>query len=507
VVALLLALPTASDAGLFGRKRSKKPKTSIAAPAQVVGIVVEPLPDGLRLQIDCSSRVRFRWSLDEDTRTFHVDLDGAQIAETLRQIMVGEIRTEAIGRNQVRISMGLREGVKARAEPSKDGRSLTLRLQSAEPIVLEPQAPTTLPPVADRIQRLPREPSPAPPSPPTLSKAGVRVTSLEIENLAPNEAVLRVRMEGRLASWRPFRLDSPPRLVVDLKGAEHSVASAPRYRGTGPLTLGSVVSAQFSREPLVTRIVVHVPRNTTPYAIEPPDVTGELRVRVGGAAAAVAVPTPAMPPVRFRGGLHVGIDPGHGGSDPGAINTAVGVTEKEITLDISRRLARILERAGVKTSMTRSDDRRLQPSQRITFVSDGEANVFVSIHCDAREGRPDYTGITTYFHGERANGRELATAIQAHLPDATDLPDRGVRSDFRVYNGQGFYVLRNARMPAVLIECGYVSHAPTARNMAKPEFRQQVAQGIAEGLRKYWEEQRPRGFSAALPDDVAGRGR
>jgi N-acetylmuramoyl-L-alanine amidase len=196
----------------------------------------------------------------------------------------------------------------------------------------------------------------------------------------------------------------------------------------------------------------------------------------------------------------VGIDPGHGGSDPGALNEQVGVREKDITLDIGRRLARLLKQSGVAVSMTRQDDRRLEKSERIRFVSRGEADVFVSIHCDAIAGRRDWTGITTYYHGSRAAGRALAAALQSRLPQATGLPDRGIRSDFTRFPGEGFYVLRTARMPAVLIECGYVSHGPTARKMANPEFRQQVAQGIADSLRKYWEVSAPRSLTAALPE-------
>jgi N-acetylmuramoyl-L-alanine amidase len=221
-------------------------------------------------------------------------------------------------------------------------------------------------------------------------------------------------------------------------------------------------------------------------------------VRVGSAASATAKPGPALPGPRFPRGLRIGIDPGHGGSDPGALNTRLGICEKDITLDIARRLARLLEEDGVRISMTRRDDRRLDISERIRFVSTGDQDLFVSIHCDAIERRPDWTGITTYHHGGNLGARELAVALQSRLPGATGLPDRGVRSDMTRY-ASGFYVLRNARMPAVLIECGYVSNASTARNMSRPEFRQQVAQGIADGLRKYWEERTPRVMNAALP--------
>lgn len=506
-LALLLAPPKASEAGLFGHKKKKKPKTSVAAPAQIVGIVLEPLPDGLRLQIDCSARVKFRWGSVADSNDFYVDLEGAQIASVMRQLLVGanglsEIRTEAIGPSQVRILLGLRDGVKPRVDRSDDGRSITLRIRTSELIPGTTTPLPALPPpaVPEPEPVLPRPVDPLPQPPPNVEPViptGPRVSGIEVENLSTAEAVVRVRIDGRLASWKSFRIQEPPRLVLELNGVEHAV-ERPKFMGSGPLSLGSVWSAQFQRDPLVTRVVIQLPRADTVVKAEPPDATGELRVRVGSPASATARPMPSLGAPRFPRGLHIGIDPGHGGSDPGALNPRLKILEKNITLDIARRLARILEAEGVRVSMTRHDDRRLDPSERIRFVSTGGADLFVSIHCDAIEGRPEWTGITTYHHGGSSGGRELASALQARLPDATGLPNRGIRSDMTRF-ASGFYVLRNARMPAVLIECGYVSHAATARNMARPEFRQQVAQGIAAGLRKYWEERTPRALNASLP--------
>jgi len=118
------------------------------------------------------------------------------------------------------------------------------------------------------------------------------------------------------------------------------------------------------------------------------------------------------------------------------------------------------------------------------FVSDGRANLIVSIHCDALEGAPHCTGITTYYHGGNHRSQELAEAVQEKLTTATRLPDRGARPDTTRYD-TGFYVLRNATCPAVLVETGYISSAPTAARLREPGFRLQVARGIMEGLQRY----------------------
>jgi N-acetylmuramoyl-L-alanine amidase len=181
--------------------------------------------------------------------------------------------------------------------------------------------------------------------------------------------------------------------------------------------------------------------------------------------------------------LVIGIDPGHGGDDPGAIAQS-GLEEKKVTLGIARQLRRLLKRQGIRTVMTRADDRRLPKEARIAFVSGGQANLIVSIHCDALEGAPHCTGITIYYHGGSRRSQELAAALQAPLTAATRLPDRGARPDTTCYDS-GFYVLRNATCPAVLVETGYISSAATAARLRDPGFRLQVARGIVEGLRRY----------------------
>lgn len=181
--------------------------------------------------------------------------------------------------------------------------------------------------------------------------------------------------------------------------------------------------------------------------------------------------------------LVIGIDPGHGGDDPGAI-AASGLQEKEVTLGIARRLRRLLRRAGFQTRMTRTDDRRLPTKSRVAFVSNGAADLIISIHCDALDGAPHCTGITTYYHGGSRRSQELAAEVQERLATATRLPDRGARPDTTCYES-GFYVLRNATCPAVLVETGYISSAATAARLRDGGFRQQVARGIVEGLRHY----------------------
>jgi N-acetylmuramoyl-L-alanine amidase len=233
--------------------------------------------------------------------------------------------------------------------------------------------------------------------------------------------------------------------------------------------------------------VVHLPERS--WAEVRSEDSGELIVEVTRRPRPLTVKrgSPAGPPGRkgpWPAAL-VGIDPGHGGSDPGA-SPMVGMAEKDITLDVGLRVRELLAQLGIATAMTRREDRRLPVKERIRFVGRADLDLFLSIHCDAAESA-SATGVTTYLHGWDSPSHALAVAIQGELVRATGLPDRGVRSDKERFRRGGFYVLRYAACPAVLIEAGYVSHPATALQLSYPAFRQRVAQGIVAGLQKYWE--------------------
>ena len=212
------------------------------------------------------------------------------------------------------------------------------------------------------------------------------------------------------------------------------------------------------------------------------DWVSEGRVHEGGLRTpnGAVEASAALHPLR---GLVIGIDPGHGGGDPGAVAPS-GLTEKEANLKIALRLRRLLNREGARTLMTRSDDRRLPVASRIAFVSGAGADLIISVHCDALDGSPHYTGVTSYYHGGSRRSQALAEALQEYLAAATGLPDRGARPDTTCHHS-GFYVLRNATCPAVLVETGYLTSTNTAARLRERGFRDRIARGIAAGLRHY----------------------
>ncbi|MCC3425899.1 MAG: N-acetylmuramoyl-L-alanine amidase [Microcoleus sp. PH2017_01_SCD_O_A] len=174
----------------------------------------------------------------------------------------------------------------------------------------------------------------------------------------------------------------------------------------------------------------------------------------------------------------VAIDPGHGGRDPGAVGIG-GIQEKEIVLDISYQVARLLEQQGVQAVMTRTDDSEIDLEPRVSLASRVNATLFVSIHANAiNMSRPDISGIETYYFD---SGEDLARVIHASILDGTGAKDRRVRQ-------ARFYVLRKSAMPSVLLEVGFVTGAEDAAKLSDPAYRSQMAASIARGILYYLQQ-------------------
>jgi len=172
------------------------------------------------------------------------------------------------------------------------------------------------------------------------------------------------------------------------------------------------------------------------------------------------------------------IDPGHGGPDPGAIGIG-GIRETDVVLEVSKIVKNLLTEKGVKVKLTRKNEIDLDLPPRVSFANNTDADIFVSIHANASRGkRRDINGLETfYFRGWR--GRLLAKKIQKQiLRVSPGSPDRGVK--------QGrFYVIKNTRMPAVLVEIGFLTGRLDARRLEKITHRKRLAYAIAKGILEY----------------------
>lgn len=165
------------------------------------------------------------------------------------------------------------------------------------------------------------------------------------------------------------------------------------------------------------------------------------------------------------------IDAGHGGHDRGGIPFQ-RIGEKEMTLDVARRLSNELQNAGFRTVLTRRDDTFISLPERVAITNSQRDAVFVSIHFNSafREGA---RGFETHFYA--ASAARLAGSIQSNLVHASRTENRGVKH-------ATFYVLRNARIPAVLVECGFLTNRDEGNLTLKSSHRARIASLIARGI-------------------------
>lgn len=143
-----------------------------------------------------------------------------------------------------------------------------------------------------------------------------------------------------------------------------------------------------------------------------------------------------------------------------------------MTLDVSKRLRKKLERAGLKTVMTRTDDTFIPLRRRVAIANARRNAIFVSVHFNSAP-RVGAAGIETYYYSSRS--AFLAARIHPLVVRAARTEDRRIRR-------RGFYVIRNTRIPAVLVECGFLTNPQEANRVKDGRHRQRLADAIAAGV-------------------------
>ena len=179
--------------------------------------------------------------------------------------------------------------------------------------------------------------------------------------------------------------------------------------------------------------------------------------------------------------LTIIVDPGHGGARPGAVYPnaeGVDIIERDLTLAISLKLRDRLLEAGYNVVMTRETDIDVDLYERAEIANAVNADLFVSVHCNASGTVPTYQGIYTYYFPDSKRGEKLARTIQPPLCALTGAIDRGVSK-------ANFVVLRETEMCAVLVETGFMSNVEELTRLCDPEYQEKVAWGIAEGVIQY----------------------
>jgi len=182
----------------------------------------------------------------------------------------------------------------------------------------------------------------------------------------------------------------------------------------------------------------------------------------------------------------IAVDDGHGTNTAGK-QTPDGYKENEFNNSVKQYLITELKRNNfiiVDCSPTRADN-SLQ--NRVDIANTSKADIFVSIHFNAMGDKWQSTaeGIETYYHGHSTNGKKLATLVHKHLLEGTKMNNRGVNSDFVLYDN-GLMVLRETNMPAILVECGFMDNQKDAALMKSESYRKECAIEICKGICDYF---------------------
>lgn len=342
-------------------------------------------------------------------------------------------------------------------------------------------------------------------------------------------------------AFNVFLLEAPYRVVIDVDevsfdmpraGSDRKVGLVESYRyglfrpGQSRIVLDVARPVVVDRAFLLSPRDGHGPRLVIDLVSADPATFREAMVKTAPTHLAAPAPAPSQPaagdlPRRADGKTVVVVDAGHGGVDPGAIS-AIGIYEKEVTLDVVRRVARLFEGdPDIHLVLTRDRDVYLPLRERVAIARRAGAELFVSVHADSFRD-PRVRGASVYTLSEVASDKEaellaqkenradiiagvdletendLVTSILIDLAQRETMnlsagfanvliPElqRHIRLRSRPHRFAGFAVLKAPDVPSVLVELGYLSNKTEARFLASNDGKARMASALAEGIRTY----------------------
>lgn len=172
--------------------------------------------------------------------------------------------------------------------------------------------------------------------------------------------------------------------------------------------------------------------------------------------------------------MKICIDAGHGGKDPGALGATV--EEKWIALDVANRVAQKLQNSGIDVVMTRDSDYFVELAERANIANRHQADIFISIHCNSSVASA--CGAEMWIYPDTDKDRVIASNILQRLVERTGMTNRGIGE-------QNFAVLRLTKMPAVLVELGFISNPQEEQIMKTFDYQDQASTAIVEGIKMY----------------------
>lgn len=366
----------------------------------------------------------------------------------------------------------------------------------------------------------------------------VHATQIRNARLWRSEDKLRLVFDlSGPVQYKTFSLSAPERVIIDLSGAGLSGDFSQLMLKNSGIT--SIRSGHFGTND--TRIVLDLasPMQLNSFLLPPQDGQGhrlvlDLSSITQAPRQIAAEPAPLVAPIdkaHPRRDIIVVVDPGHGGKDPGAVGSK-GQREKDVVLSIAQLLAKRLKREkGFDVKLVRNDDFFVPLRKRVEIAHKHNADMFISVHADAApritaSGASVYalseggaTSATARFMAQRENGADLLGAssllnlkdkdpmlagvildmsMNATIASSLQLGHsilgslEGITSLHQKRVEQaGFAVLKSPDVPSILVETGFISNARDSARLVTARHQQAVADGLFEGLKKYFQKNPP----------------
>ncbi|VVQ34789.1 N-acetylmuramoyl-L-alanine amidase AmiC [Pseudomonas fluorescens] len=362
---------------------------------------------------------------------------------------------------------------------------------------------------------------------------GVSATQIRNARLWRSDDKLRLVFDlSGPVQYKTFSLSAPERLIIDLSGA--NLGGDFSQLALSNTVIRSIRSGPYGQGD--TRIVLDLssPVQLASFLLPPQDGQGHrlvLDLKMAAPLQMAAAPEPIVDKAHPKRDIIVVVDPGHGGKDPGAVG-AKGEREKDVVLSIAQLLAKRLKREkGFDVKLVRNDDFFVPLRKRVEIARKHNADMFISVHADAAprltaSGASVYclseggaTSATARFMAQRENGADLLGATSLLNLKDKDPMLAGVILDMSMnatlaaslqlgstvlgslagittlhqkrVEQAGFAVLKSPDVPSILVETGFISNARDSQRLVTARHQQAVADGLFEGLQRYFQKNPP----------------
>ncbi|MBT6842894.1 MAG: AMIN domain-containing protein [Candidatus Melainabacteria bacterium] len=305
-------------------------------------------------------------------------------------------------------------------------------------------------------------------------RADNKVLSIKLHRNSKEEVVYAVESSKKL-DYKFLKLHNPERLVVDLIGLDYDDAlgaeQLPETEFVQDLRFGLATLGKP-----VTRIVFDMKTKNVIEEFKESNGSKTLLIRMIGVSPDKVKGGVEIEAAQKSAGTVVVLDAGHGGYDSGAVYG--GYNEKDITLDITRKVQEYLAAAGINVYMVRSEDRFISLAERVEVTNAVDPKIFVSIHVNALITNPEMQGLQTYYYS--STGKQLGAVIHKQLLTDVLMPDQRIRH-------ANFWVTKYTKAPSVLLELGFMTNVAERKKLVRESYQNDLAKSVARGIIKYLE--------------------